>query len=209
MDGGIIPVWGQVVLGLAALITAVSVIWTKVLRPGARLISATEEMIPLMRDLTRTFKDVPHAFQVLDEIVAQFRTNSGSSLRDVIDRIEEAAVQAHQAGEVLKVQVEVVRELASQDRRQLERLITLLNYLDAKVTIGTEAAKRMEESAAGVAWNLQEAQERADAVEGDPGEAADAASFSPVDRAAGPQDRRKRDVPVEHDRRRRKIDPDQ
>lgn len=172
-----LPVWVQMVLGASALILAIGVIWGKVIRPAAKLITTTEEMLPLLRELTTEFKNSPHAFAVLDEIVAQFRTDSGSSLRDAVNRLDAAAVESKAAAESLKIGVETVRQLAELDRAQIQRLIILLDRLAIRVDAGTAASTRIEQHAVGVAEDLAAAHRRANAVEpGDHGAAADAAA---------------------------------
>ena len=66
----VIHPWVQYVLWAAAFVAAIAVIWAKVFRPMMNLVSAAA---------------------VLQEIVKQFRTDSGSSLRDVVNRLEESA----------------------------------------------------------------------------------------------------------------------
>lgn len=183
------PVWGQFILGAAALVLAIGTLWRSVLRPGAKLISRTEEMLPLLQDLTSQLKDTPSVFTILKEIVAQFRTDHGSSLRDVVDRLDAAASDNRIAAEVLKVQVEAARQLAEADRQQLARLTALMDRLDAKVTLGAQTVARIELADAALAEHLAAAQERADATEpgGPPGEAADAASRSATEPEPTPE----------------------
>lgn len=187
-----LPQWAQILLSIAAIVTALGVIWTKVVRPLLRFSHSAEEMIPMLRALTLTFRDTPNAFAVLDEIVAQFRTDSGSSLRDVVNRLEDAARANHQSGEVLKVGVESAKQLADQDRQQLLRLIVLLDRLTTKVdSAGTIAAGVARDLAVaqvavdGVAEDLAVAHRRADEVPhgADPGTAADAAAKQSISEA--------------------------
>ncbi len=122
----------------------------------------------MLRDLHAVFSEWPEPFGVLDEIVAQFRTNSGHSMRDVLNRLETAAeVSATASG----------------------RLVKTIGLLDVKVTLSAATGLRNEEHAevaaglaAGVAADLATAHEQADAVAAgaNPGEAADAASRSPL-----------------------------
>lgn len=69
----VIHPWAQYVLWAGAFVAAIAVIWAKVFRPMMNLVSAAA---------------------VLQEIVKQFRTDSGSSLRDAVNRLEEAAKAA-------------------------------------------------------------------------------------------------------------------
>lgn len=170
------PTWAQVLIAAAAVVTAIGVLWSKVLRPGMKAASAAEEMLPLLRDLTRVFRGTPGVFEVLDQIVAQFRTDSGSSLRDVVNRLEVAADDSREAGETLKVGVEAARILADRDRQQLDRLIILIDRLTIRVDLISASGQRIEAANSAVADDLAAAHQRADNTIGDPGAAADAAS---------------------------------
>jgi hypothetical protein len=110
-----VPAWLQWVIGAATLVTATSVLWSKLFRPLARLIVMVEESAP-----------------VLKEIAAQFRTDSGSSLRDTIDRIELAADKAAAAALVLERKVETVRKLAIGDREHASERTEMLVELTKK-----------------------------------------------------------------------------
>lgn len=149
------PLWLQVILGASALVVAIHTLWTRLLKPTAKLITTTEEMLPLLRELTDTFHGTPHAFDVLDQIVAQFRTDSGSSLRDVVNRLEEGA-------NVLKLGLETAKQLAEQDRAQLQKLIVLLDRVTIKVDAASAATTRIESAALSVADDLAAAHKRAD-----------------------------------------------
>lgn len=162
------PVWTQYILGIAGLLIAIGVIWTKAIRPAARLVTLAEEMLPMAKELAAAFKGTPHAFEVLDEIVVQFRTDSGSSLRDVVNRLEQGTLQLRQGAETVK-------ELAEQDREHLQRLIILLDRLTIRVDDSAARGTRMELAADAVAKDLAESHKRADKSQGEPGAAADAA----------------------------------
>jgi hypothetical protein len=194
------------------VITAAGVIVTKGLRPIFKFGARAEVMLPLMQEMTIKFRDVPAIFDIVVEIVGQFRTDSGSSLRDVVNRLEDsakvsaeaiekldrAATDNRVAAEVLKVNVEAVRQLAAQDRAfsaqdrtQLVKLLTDLTVLTVKVDTSMQAIEHIKTQASGVAVDLAVAQlavdgvaadlakshQRADeAPAGDAGAAADAAS---------------------------------
>jgi hypothetical protein len=185
------PNWMQYVVWAAGVVAALTVLlglpvlfWKKVLRPGAKLITTTDEMLPLLKTLTLTFKDNPDAFKVLGDIAAQFKTDSGSSLRDVVNRLEAAAednrraVQAaSEAAEVLKIGVEASRLVSDQDRAMVRRLEILLDRLGVKVDEGAATGMRIERAAGHVAQDLAASHRRADETEGgEPGAAADAAA---------------------------------
>lgn len=135
------PVWAQLLIGVAAVVIASGVIWAKVLLPGARLVSLLDNLLPLLRDLNTHIGESPHSFEILSEIVAQFRTDSGSSLRDAVDRLEKTAVENRAAAEVLKVNVEAARQLSEEDRQQMANLIATLREKDARQQ-GTEKVKQ-------------------------------------------------------------------
>ena len=54
-----LPEWVQWVGGVAAFVLAVSVIWGKVVKPGASLITLLDELVPLAQELVKEFKDAP------------------------------------------------------------------------------------------------------------------------------------------------------
>lgn len=173
-----LPVWAQW-LALITLVVGIAVaFWQKVVRPAATLIATSEQMLPLLKELTKVFKDNPNYFKVLEGVASQFQVNDGSSLRDVIDRLEEKADHVRQASELLKVGVEASRLLAEQDREQLQRLIVLVDRVTVRVDAGAATSSRIEKAATGVADDLAEAHRRADEVAhgGEAGAAADAAS---------------------------------
>lgn len=170
--------WAQWLVLITVVVGVVIAFYQKVVRPAAKLITTSEEAVPLLKELTLVFRGKPDTFKVLDEIAAQFRTDSGTTLRDVVNRLEDAANHNKQSGELLKVGVEASRLLAEQDREQLQRLIVLLDRLTVRVDAGVATSSRIEKAATSVADDLAEAHRRADDVAhgGDAGAAADAAS---------------------------------
>lgn len=198
------PAWTQIVLAVSTVFVGLAALWSKVLRPGMRFANNAEQMLPLLQDLTVTFRDTPGAFKILNQIIAQFRTDSGSTLRDVVNRLEVAANDNKAASELLKVGVETAKQLAEQDREQLRRLILLLDRLTLRVDQLMVSGQRIEEdrthvaedlaarekqldaATAGVADDLVASRLRADDAVGDPGAAADAASQNPAELAEGP-----------------------
>lgn len=70
------------------------------------------------------------------------------------------------------------RMLVAQDRTRILKLIEAVEALTALAVAGGLSNQRIEDAAAVVAADLQLSHDRADATEGDPGEAADAASRS-------------------------------
>jgi len=174
-----LPAWAGILIALAATVTAIGVLWRLLVTPFYRIVKHADDMLPVLNDLTRAMKDSPAAFLILKDIIAQFRTDSGSSLRDVINRLEDAAKKNRQSSEEMLVALKVSKELAEQDRRQLERLITLVNILNASVSASGKGVHRLEQGAKLVLSDLQESRERADEIESTEfGAAADAASRS-------------------------------
>lgn len=222
----VMPTWAQVVLALAALVTAIGVLWTKVLRPGAKLISTTEEMLPLLRTLTTTFRDTPASLLVLRDIANQFSTDSGSSLRDVVNRLEATSVETksllemaarelRQSDEALKVGVETTKQLAAIDResqRQLmlevSRLTTQISEISATGIIDRaqiasnlkDREQKVDKASDSVAADLAASQGRAEAIgvtgSQGPGAAADAAALPST-----PEERREVRREIEEARR--------
>ncbi len=189
-----VPLWIQIIVGIAAVLTAFGTIWKLFFKPMAEIITLQQLVLPLLRDLARSFGGMDAPFDVLKDIVSEFRNNGGSSLRDVVDRIEDASKENVVAAELLKVQVEATRQLAVQDREQLVRMLLVMDRLtvktDASEVKRQDEANRVQQNLAvaqqgvdGVALDLDEARRRADAtsLDGSPGEAADAASRSDPD----------------------------
>lgn len=179
------------IVGAAAVLTALGVIWKKAIKPAVlftwTFVTTIQKMLPLMQELTEAFKDTPHAFEVLDEIIAEFRSDSGSTLRDVVNRIEVASevnrVATEKAAAIsdsLKVGVEAAKLLAGLDRDKLQDLILLTDRLGVRVDAGVATGLRNEQRAIGVADNLAAAQRRADETQSsEAGAAADAAASNP------------------------------
>lgn len=179
------PVWAQIILGTAAVVTAIGVLWTKGIRPLVKGAVAAERTLPVLMALTDTFHGDPNVFKVLQEIAAQFRTDSGSTLRDVVNRLEAIAESSQKAIEELTAEVEqrrsasttayeASRMLAAEDRQQIARLVIALKSIDSKQDAAAIAA-------AVVATDLEAGHLRAEAIDtGASGDAADAAATRPV-----------------------------
>lgn len=169
------PVWLQVIIGAAALVTAIGVLWKKVISPGARLVHTMELMLPLLNKLLDAFKDSPDgAFKVLQEIAKEFRTDSGSSLRDLANRLEATAkinqtnIEILKSGlDVLRIAYEATKQVETIGRDKIQELAVSIALLRLKVEEGTASGLRMEENAAVIAGNLAIAQEAVDGVKDD------------------------------------------
>ncbi len=176
------------ITGAAAVVLALGVLWTKALRPGARLISQAERTVPVMQALVDTFGRDTVVFSVLNEIAAEFRTNSGSTLRDVVDRLEarlieqdardfkleadlaSATREALDVADKLRINVEAARLLSEADRRRMGELLVLLGRVSATVDVSQAIGQA-------TADDLAASHARADDhVDADPGSAADAFS---------------------------------
>lgn len=164
------PVWLQVfvVVALAAVgVLQLAILFYLRSRPNTADQAVHAEILSLLRELSAVFREWPDAFGVLDEIVAQFRTNTGHSMRDLLDRLEKAATIAATAAEV--------------SATAAEANVAAVSHLSTLVTLGAATGLRIEEEQHGVAADLDARDARADATAGQAGEAADAASRSPVD----------------------------
>lgn len=122
------PHWAQYFILASLLIGALAVIWTKFVKPLSKLIVFLTEILPMLQDFLEKDKRDPDYQEVLFEIAKQFKTDSGSSLRDVINRLEQASIKMLSEGEdlrikagVIKEEVAVVKELAKTDRAEFSK----------------------------------------------------------------------------------------
>jgi hypothetical protein len=142
----VMPGWLQIIGWGSAGIMASVTLWSKVLRPAAVLIATLQTTIPLLSELneamkvTRALRETPDSYTILKEIVAQFRTNDGSSLRDAIDGLVDGAAKSVTASEenkasaiVLAAHVSAVKRLAEEDRAEAARLRVAVDLLVVKV----------------------------------------------------------------------------
>lgn len=161
------PNFLQITLWTAAGITAVGIIFRiiflKGILPAIRFMNEVERSVPILRDITDKLSD-PDLISVIVEIANQFKTDSGSSLRDLVNRLELASNSAAVAIDLLRVSAEGSRQLAETDRAQIARLLIMLD--------------RIQVQAAGVASDLKDSHERAASSGPIPGQAADAAVLS-------------------------------
>ncbi len=134
------PPWLQWIIGTGAAVGAIGVIWTKLLRPLAQLISYLHDAIPLTQALVEHFRDNANYLPVLKEIASQFKTDSGSTLRDIVNGLAISAQEAKDAAKVLQVKAEVlevnvaaVKELAVRDRALAADKLVLLDEVIARL----------------------------------------------------------------------------
>jgi hypothetical protein len=105
----------EIIVGVAAAVSALGTIYRKGVRPVIRAAKAIDEIVP-----------------TLTEIAYEFRPNSGKSLRDTIDRIEEASTTA-------ATRLDEHLEDAQADRLALARLAGSVAVVQAKVERNTVA----------------------------------------------------------------------
>lgn len=120
------PHWAQYFILASLLIGALAVIWTKFVQPLSKLIVFLSQILPMLQAFLEKDKKDPDYQEVLFEIAKQFKTDSGSSLRDVINRLEQASIKMLSEAEdlrikagVIKEEVAVVKELAKTDRAEV------------------------------------------------------------------------------------------
>lgn len=123
--------WLQWVLTAAGALAAFGVIWAKGIRPLTDLAINARKILPLLQELSDAFADSPQAFATLSQIASEFRTDSGTSLRDVIDRLEAAAKENAVAAEVLRTNLEAAKRISAQDRAEAEQARKQLEEMDA------------------------------------------------------------------------------
>jgi methyl-accepting chemotaxis protein len=192
-----VPGWVQAVLSAAALVTAAGVLWAKVLHPLIRAAATGEVMLPILQELTVKFRDVPGIFDVLKDMASQFRTDNGSSLRDVVNALEASLANVHStiekaehralaAAQFLQVGLDVDRKMDERDREQLSRIVREMDRLADRLERLEEGAEVVADNLAvaktaveGVAADLAAAHDRADDSAGPTGAAADAAAQTP------------------------------
>lgn len=124
------PTWSVIVVGIAGTIVAFGVIWSRALKPLARFV---DRDLPILEELTDAFANSSGAFAVLNEIQAQFRTNSGSTLRDAINRLEAALLAQDVKAKGVAVEAVGIETLAGKDRDRLADVVYALEDIQAWV----------------------------------------------------------------------------
>lgn len=169
--------WQKYILGLAALLVAIGIIWRQFLKPTLDFYVTAKQLVPLLAKMNDVFGGDPNALDVLYDIKKQFTTDSGSSLKDQINRLEAAAAKQEANAEHLKVGVASQEALARDDREQLRKLLIELGVNAQAMNNLSAAVENIKKDARGVADDLAAAHERADKVKtGNHGAAADAAA---------------------------------
>jgi len=117
----------------STLIVASGIIWTKLVRPIAMLITLHNRLLPLLIQMVKQFEDTPGVFSTLNEIAEQFRPNKGTSLHDVIGRIEASL-------KLLEGKAGTMEKRDEEDRDRAARIDQRLADLAGRVQIQTEQA---------------------------------------------------------------------
>jgi hypothetical protein len=102
--------------GASAGVLAVATIWKKLLRPLAHLVTTLDDLTPLLKELHKQLGETPQAWSILREIVAQVRSDSGSTLKDMVTELRDAAKENRVTARVLAADVAAVKELSARDR---------------------------------------------------------------------------------------------
>lgn len=130
------PLWLQWIIGAGAVVGALAAIWTKGIKPLDKLIRDLHDQLELLAEMTAHHKLNPAMVEILAEIAAQFKSDSGSTLRDVVNRLETAATESKDAAkdlrvkaEVLEVGVAAVKALAVTDRQDAAHREVQLNEI--------------------------------------------------------------------------------
>ena len=181
--------WQKFILGAAALLIAGGVIWRQFLKPTLDFYVTAKQLVPLLKKINDVFGGDPNALHVLYEIKKQFTTDSGSSLKDQINRLELAAEKQEANAEHLKVGVASQEALARDDREQLRKLLVELGINAEAMRQLTQHVEAIRKDARNVADDLAAAHKRADNVGVQShGAAADAAAQQTVKEKANDLD---------------------
>lgn len=154
------------ILGAAGLLAALAFLLWKVILPAAKGITVfNEEVVPNIQYMKLLAQLAP-VLEVLNEIAGQFRTDSGSTLKDTTNRLEEHAQASRIAAEenrlaavefaranresitALQIEMGTVRELAKEDRRLARGDRDLARDALEKILDLVASAARTEESGA-------------------------------------------------------------
>jgi len=82
----------------------------------------------------------PDIVEVIIDMARQFQTDSGSSLRDVVNRLEQAAIEARESIDLLRISIESNRQLSAEDRIQIAKLLILIEGLQIKADDAAQTA---------------------------------------------------------------------
>ncbi len=168
-------IWIQLVIILITVTIVARLVYMKALLPFM-------EAVDKLSNTYKGIKEQTDILAVLNEIVGQFRIDGGASMRDVVNRLDDAATANRVAIESTRLTIEAAKILSETDRETAARLEKLLNQVSVKADVAAGATTAAAVLAAGVANDLENSHLRAEAHgnEAAPGEAADAASRRPT-----------------------------
>lgn len=139
------PDTAQWFITAAAVVTALGLLIKKVVIPGYRGVGAIEDALPVFREFTAIFKGNTDVFSVIRDIALQFRSDSGSSLRDAIDNLAKMAeanrINAQKAADVAQAAA-LVAERASDDNRRSNE--AMLIRFEAQRQLDEQRAQQQE-----------------------------------------------------------------
>lgn len=141
------PESAQWLITAAAAVTAIGLLIKKVIIPGYRGVGALEDALPVFREFTETFKGNTDVFVVIKDIAQQFRTDSGSSLRDAVDQLgryaERNRLSAEKAADVANNAAAVASQAADDNRRSNEQLMIRLEAQKELDQVRAEQQERL------------------------------------------------------------------
>jgi hypothetical protein len=173
VSGAIIGQGIDLLLLIASVFGALIFLLWKVIIPAAKGITVfNEEIVPNIQYMKLLAQLAP-VLEVLNEIAAQFRTDSGSTLKDTTNRLEQHAEESKKSAEdnrlaavefarvnreaitTLQIEMGTIRELANEDRKlaredrdlardALEKILSLI----ASGVLADESRARTEASGA-------------------------------------------------------------
>jgi vacuolar-type H+-ATPase subunit I/STV1 len=154
----------DLLLLVAGVLGALAFMLWKVILPAAKMITVVnEEVIPNVKYMKLLAQLAP-VLAVLNEIATQFREDSGSTLKDTTNRLEQHAEESKKAAEenrqaavefarvnresitALQIEMGTVRELAKEDRRLARGDRDLARDALEKILALVASAQRQEAS---------------------------------------------------------------
>lgn len=98
MDGSsVMPDWVLWVIGLAALVVAVRTLWTKAIRPIRDAVKQIHKTYNRVDSTAKATANLSERLATVEDQTKELKNNSGSSLRDAVDRIEAAQIKSDTA----------------------------------------------------------------------------------------------------------------
>jgi uncharacterized phage infection (PIP) family protein YhgE len=132
------PDWIVWLITIPVAMTAVGFFIRRLIIPGYRMIGSVEDAVPVFKEFTATFQNDPDIFKVIKDIASQFRTDSGSSLRDAVDQLGKLAetnlANVEEATHIAQMASSLAERSAEDNRRSNEAL-----------TIRFEAQRQLDE----------------------------------------------------------------